>query len=724
MLAAVIAAIIAAVLVVLVIVLIFTLRARSKTIQADSATQINQLENIGVGDVSAEGESGTKDVTGEVRVAYDSDAGTARKPGNALSRRFAVLGGAAAVIFGALAARLWSMQIMQSDEYASEAESNLYTTISTPAPRGCIYDTTGKALVINRASQTVLADADVVDDEDMLRQLSVLFGIPTHVIRQRINDTTAGAQSQRVVASDVGFRNVAFIAEHADSFSGVTAETRTVREYPYGALCAHVLGYTGSPTEEMLEEDTTAQGRIIESADTVGLSGIEIYYDSLLAGDSGQRKVTVDASGNVINVVSETQPTKGNDIYLTINASAQYVADKALANLIAPDGVIGTGKGVAGAIVGLDVRDGSVIVMSSYPTFDPTNFTGAISNSIWELYASVAAYAPLNNRAINGQYAAASTYKAFTAMAGLDCGAVTDADYWTCGGSWDGFGSGTVQYCWDHGGHGTLDLYGGIVNSCDVVFYEIAKRFFNLGPEGSGELSETALQDYLAKFNFGAVTGIDEIGESSGRIPTPEWKAEQWKNVPSEAVWRGGDYSNMIIGQGDVLVTPLQIAVAYGGIATGTLMRPHLLKEVLNAQNDVVYTVEPEVLATPDMDQEHLDYVRSALRDVITANGTVSGLFSAQGVTPAGKSGTAEHTTTEDDAWFVAYAPYDDPHYVVSCIVEQGGGGAAVAAPLVAEVLGEIMRCEAGEQATINRVAGSSGLSIDMGETSGSARTD
>ncbi len=722
---AIAAAIIAAVLVIVIILVVYEVRSRRKGPHVAKTHDVSQLDNVGVGTgvgaSASEEDSPSADMTDEIHVSHGDDSSAGKLPADLLSRRFVLFGGLATVVFGALSARLWTMQVMAGDEYASEAEKNLHATVSTPAPRGCIYDTNGITLVANKASQTVLADADVADDSDMVRRLSAVLGVPANVVRSRINDTSQGAQNQRVVASDASLRDVSFIAEHSDAFSGVSTETRTVRDYPYGALCAHVLGYTGAPTEEMLED--VSEGRSIELIDTVGLAGIESYYDGLLSGDRGERTVMVDANGNVMNVVSEIEPSKGNDIYLTIDAAAQYVADSALAKTIAPTGTIGTGKGVAGSIVGLDVRDGSVIVMSSYPTFDPTNFTGSISNSVWDLYSEEEAHAPLNNRAINGQYAAASTYKAFTSMAGLNYGFATFDSYWTCGGSWDGFGSGDVQFCWNHSGHGTLDLYGGIVNSCDVVFYEIAKKFYTCGPEGTGEVSETALQDYLANFNFGQPTGIDLVDESVGRIPTPEWKAEQWKNVPAEATWRGGDYTNMIIGQGDVLVTPLQLAVAYGGIATGTLMRPHLLKEVRNAQGEVVLTVEPEVLAQPDLNETHLEYVRDALHGVVTESSTADPLFSNQGLQAAGKSGTAEHTDTEDDAWYVAYAPYDDPHYVVACIVEQGGGGAEVAAPLVAEVLGEIMRLEDGQQDTVGRIAASTGLSIATSST-GSARTD
>jgi penicillin-binding protein 2 len=609
------------------------------------------------------------------------------------------------------------------------------------------------ALAVNRACQTVLADSDVSDNADVVRRLSAVLGLPIGVVRGRLSDTSAGAQSQRVITSDATLRDVAFISEHADAFPGIDVEARTQRHYPYGALCAHVLGYTGSPTEDDLNR--AVDGRYIESTDTIGQMGIESYYDRLLSGEKGTRELKVNASGEIVNVVSETAATKGSDLHLTIDACVQYVADKALAKLIAPSGNIGSGTGVAASIVALDVRDGSVVAMSNYPTFNPEDFTGSISSDLWDLYDSESAHAPLINRAVNGQYAAASTFKAFSSMAGLYYGFATDGTYWTCTGSWDGFGSGDVQMCWDHDGHGTLNLHEGIVHSCDVVFYEIAKAFYTHGPNGTGEISETALQEYLALYNFGKSTEIDIANESTGRIPTPEWKAERWRNVPSEATWRGGDYTNMIIGQGDVLVTPLQMAAAYGGIATGKIMKPHLLKEVRNSSDEVVSTFEPAILAEPDVNQTHLEYVRSALRDVVLENEVPRESFAAQGIAAAGKSGTAEHSDTNDDAWFVAYAPYDDPHYCVACVVEQGGGGGTVASPLVAEVLGACIKAENGElsattssvegvtgeddstsdtfdntegtsgkTATIGVIAASTGITVGSGTTQSTSRTD
>lgn len=715
MLTAVIAGIIAALIVVGIVVVVVVMRSHNQgEYEQNPNNEISQLDTVGVGAAEERPE-------GEVRVNR-SDSG-AKRPSDTLGKRFAAIGVLAGAIFATLGAKLWSMQVMSSDEYSSESEKNLYTTVKTPAPRGGIFDRNGIVIVTNKASQTVLTDSDVADNNDVMRRLSAVLGLPIGIIKQRILDTASGAQSQRIVASDARLRDVAFISEHADAFPGVTVESRTVRQYPFGALASHVVGYTGAPTEDELKADHA--GRTIESTDTLGKSGIEAYYDNLLAGDQGTRKVMVDASGNVVAITAETAPVKGSDIYLTIDARVQYAADMALKNTIAPEGDIGTGMGVAGSIVAMDVRDGSIIAMASYPTFDPSNFTNGIPQEIWDLYNTKESHSPMMNRSINGLYAAASTMKAFSAMAALNYGFANEGTTWGCSGEWDGFGSGDIQKCWLERGHGTLDLNGGIVHSCDTVFYEIAAEFFRHGPEGTGELSETALQEYLQNYKFGSVTGVDLQNESAGRVPTPEWKAEHWRNVPSEARWVGGDYTNMIIGQGDILVTPLQVAAGYSAIASGKMMRPHLLKEVHNAEDEVVLEFEPEVVAEPDVHKGHLEYVRNALRNMVTANFDVNSRFMVNGIEAAGKSGTAEHTDRMDDSWFVAYAPYDNPRYVVACIVEEGDSGTGTAAPIVADIMGEVFKAEAGEiDGGIGRVPGSTGVSIEREVTVSAGRTD
>lgn len=720
MLVAIIAALAAALIAVAAVAVVLVVRSRRSSPSVGQTKGVSQLDTVGVGSSPFERRSAAKGAReGDVTVSSSEGGSASAKPSDGLSGRFAALGVVAAGIFGVLTSKLWTMQILGNSEYADAAEQNLYTTVKTPAPRGCIYDATGVALVTNRPAQAVLADPEVVDNRDVVRRLSTVLGLPANVIVQRINDTKAGAQSLRMVGEDVRLRDVAFIAEHADAFPGISVEERSQREYPYGALAAHVLGYTSNVDAESLENQP--EGREILSIDTVGTTGVEATYDAYLAGEHGESKVMVDASGRRVSVMSDIQPSKGSDIYLTINAEAQYVADKALAELIAPSGgVIGTGKGSKGAVVALDVTDGSVVVMASFPTFEPASFTGTVPGDLWIKYQEDGAYAPLNNNVVSGQFMAASTFKAFTSLAGLEYGFAGEGSSWSCTGEWDGFDTGVPQKCWNHDGHGTLDLHGGIVNSCDVVFYEIGKAFYDHGPAGTGELSETALQEYLEKFGFGQQTGIDLGGEAVGRIPTPAWKAEAFRNRPAEATWRGGDYTNMIIGQGDVLVTPLQIACAYAGVATGAIYKPHVLKEVRNSEGETVVTFAPEVTHTMDMTESHLAYVRDSLHDMVRESHSVGPLFQELSIDAAGKSGTGEKQNENDTAWFVAYAPFDAPKYVVACVVEQGGGGSDTAAPVVAEVMGALMDVEAGKsKVTLERIAGSPGESVAIAVESG-----
>ena len=707
MLEGIIAAIATALIVACVALLAYILKSRKSRSDVVSNDEIESIDTYGVGTPSVKGAPGVSPGAPGVHVKTTEES--LAKPAQRLSSRFGALGVFVAAVFGALGAKLWSMQLLGNAGYASEARDNLMKTVSTPAPRGCIYDRNGRVLVKNNPSQTVLAEASVADDNDVMRRLAAVLGLPEGVVRQRVKDESQGAQSQRVVASGTRLRDVAFISEHGDAYPGVSIEERTLREYPYGALASHALGYTGAPTEEELEK--TPKGRIVESNDIVGKSGVELYYDGILSGEKGSRRMVVDAAGKVVNVVGETDPKKGSDLFLSIDLHAQYVADKMLAETIAPEGDIGTGSGVSASVVAMDLRDGGIVVMSNYPTYDLTHLTDGIPQAIWQLYNSEESHSPFINRAINGQYPPASTFKAFTAMAGLAHGYATFGKTWNCTGEWDGFGSGDIQKCWELKGHGSLDLHGGIVNSCDVVFYEIAKSFFDHGPEGTGELSETALQEYIRQYGFGDATGIDLPGESSGRVPTPEWKADQWRNVPSEALWLGGDYSNMIIGQGDVLVTPVQLACAYCAIATGRILRPHLIKKVNNGAGDVAFEAQAEVVAEPDVDASHLEYVRRSLRDMLVSNDKLRALYGSLGVDAAAKSGTAEHTDREDDAWFAAYAPYDEPRYVCVCVVEQGGSGSTVAGPIVGHVLAALQESDQNPEAEAGYIEGSSGKS-------------
>lgn len=711
MLTAIIAAVVTLIVVIAVVCVVFALRSRTKSSNVSVKKDVRSISSVGV--ASTLGNAGGHVGGGTQR------AGAAQRPSanpaDNLKSRFTAMGILAAGIFGTLSVKLWIMQILEHDEFNKASEDNKFATVSTPAPRGFICDADGLPLVKNRVALTVLADPDVADDRDVVLRLSAVLGVPYHVVRQRIQNATSGAQSQRVVASDVRLRDAAFIQEHSDAFKGVVVDERTVRDYPYGALAAHVMGYTGSVDADDLL--TQGEGRVIELSDTVGRSGIESSYDDLLAGDHGERKVIADANGNVVELVSEVKPTKGNDVYLTIKGPVQYACDHGLAQLIAPeDGTIGTGKGVAGSIVVMDLTDGGIVAMANYPTYDPTSFIGAIPDDIWDTYRTDEAQKPLMNRAIAGAYPAASTYKTFTGLAALENGFADTTRTWDCTGSWDGWGTGEEKLCWNHNGHGTLDFRGGIVQSCDTVFYDIGQQFW----DNRERVGMNALQDFLAKYPLDRTTGIDLAGETQGVIPTPEWKANHYHDAPAVAGWVGGDTVNMCIGQGYVTVTPIEVAVAYGAVATGKVFKPHLLKDVHNASGEVVLTHEPEVVEEPDIAPDHLAAVRDALNGVATDNADISATLSKVGIDPATvacKTGTAEYTDKADTGWFVCYAPISDPKYVVACVIEHGGGGSAVAAPLGAEVLAAAFAYDAGELDTMGEIAGSTGKSLPDAET-------
>lgn len=717
MLVAVIAAVATVVVALAVIVAVFAVVRGRRSDNVSVKRDVRSISSVGV---SSSLPDADRRVAGSAS-SPTSPQRSASGPAGDLKSRFVAMGVLAAGVFGSLAVKLWSMQVLEQSSYARASDENQYATVYEPAPRGFILDADGLALVKNRTSLTVLAEADVADDRDVIMRLSALLGVPAGVVRNRVRDATAGAQSKRVVASDVRMRDAAFIMEHSDAFPNVTVQERSVREYPYGALAAHVLGYTGAVTSDDLEK--VAEGRDLESGDEVGRAGVEAAYDDLLAGDHGESKVVADTNGNVVEVVSQTQPVKGSDVYLTIKGPVQYACDRALAELIAPDnGTVGSGTGTAGAAVVMDVTDGGIVAMASFPTYAPETFVGGVTQDVWDVYQADDAHTPMLNRAIQGTYPAASTYKAFTGLAALAYGFADTKRTWACGGSWDGWGSGDVQKCWNHAGHGTLDFRGGIVNSCDVVFYDIAYNFF----QNREAVGETAMQDYIKKYRFGEATGIDLAGEDVGRVPTPAWKAEYFRDTPEEAAWKGGDSTNMVIGQGYVLTTPLQVAVAYGAIATGKIMRPHVLKEVRNVAGDVALTFPTEVVAEPDVPMSDLAVVRDALKGVSVENAEIAAVFAENGIDPATvacKTGTAEVAGKDDFAWFACYAPYDNPKYVVACVVEEGGGGSAVGAPLGARLLAAALDYDAGELADMGVVAGYAGRSVEyVGSSSG--RTD
>ncbi len=594
-------------------------------------------------------------------------------------------------IIGLLFARLWAMQLVSTDEYTAQAELNRTRTISTVAARGRILDRNGVELVTNRPSLVVAADPAVVDDVVKIQHLANILGMPAMAVRRKIQDQTEGAQSMRTVAVDVSRRVVAYIDEHQYLFDGIYVEERAQRFYPLGTACAHVLGYTGSPTSEQLQEaneDTSDSAIPYESGDTIGQAGIEFEYESVLQGVRGEQTVYVDADGSVLDYATTIEAQNGSDVVLTIDAKVQLAAEKGITDAIERVRKAGNTVCESGSAVCIDVTNGEVIALASYPTYSPNDFIGGISNDDWEMLASEEAGYPLMNRVTAGQYPSASTIKPLSTFAALNYGIADADDMWVCSGYWTGFGEAYGQYCWNHDGHGGVNLRQGIVYSCDTVFYEIGKAFFySDNPEG--------LQETYRRWGLGQTTGIDLPGEAEGRVPDAEWKWSYFSQADEYArSWQGGDTTNLVIGQGDLLVTPLQMACVYGGIATrGTIMKPHLFKGVAtHAGAGTIMDHKSEVRLEVEEEEGSYDLVQSGLEGVIYEESEAQAShFINMKETVHGKTGTAERANDRwPTGWFVAYVPADNPKYVVCSCMEQGGYGSDSAMYVVRDIMGAI----------------------------------
>ena len=580
------------------------------------------------------------------------------------------LGLAACTVVGVLVARLWSMQLVSGEQYTKQAESNRTRTISLPAQRGRILDRVGNEIVGNRPSLTVLSKPEVAQNDIEIQLLGNLIGMPAAAVRRKIQDQSEGAQSDRRVASDVSRRVVAFIGEHPYLFEGVWVEERSARAYPYGSLAAHVVGYTGTISKEQLEKsaESTDEGSVVyETGDTVGQAGVEFQYESVLQGIRGEQNVHVDANGTVLEYSSSVEPQSGSDVILTIDATLQQATEDALASTIEKVQATVSSACCAGSALVMDVTNGEILAMASCPTYSPNIFVGGISNDDWNALQSESSANPLMNRAIAGQYPSASTIKPFTTFAALDNGIANERSEFYCTGWWTGFGEASGQYCWEHSGHGTMNLRTGITNSCDVVFYEIGKGFYQSdNPE--------AFQAKLREWGLGTVTGIDLPGESTGRIPDAEWKWNYYTDAPElDRMWKGGDFTNLAIGQGDLLVTPIQMACAYAGIANGgKVWRPHVLKSVRSRTGSgSVIDYEPQVLREVVEDERYRKIVLDGLIGVIYEEADyIAEHYTSLPVKVAGKSGTGERAGHNPTSWYVTFAPANDPKYLVAVTIE------------------------------------------------------
>jgi len=593
-----------------------------------------------------------------------------------IALRVAIVVGVAVVLVGVILFRLWFLQILSAGHFVAEANDNRLRTVKIVAPRGAIVDRDGTVIVENRPGLAVgVRPMDVPEEEFevVTRRLARVLGMAPKKLRRELDEYGGYAYDLVVVKEDVSRKVVGRILERKDLFPGVEVQRNYLRSYPQGELAAHLLGNLGEINAEQLEERAY---RGYAAGDVIGQGGVESSYDRWLRGRDGVAKLEVDAFGRPKrrDPVGGRLPEPGDTLVLTLDAEVQKRAEEALRYGIdlAHENQDWAANGAAAVV--LDVRSGEVLAMASYPSFDPDLWVGGLSPKDWARLSKPSANQPVVNKAFQGQYAPGSVYKVVDAIAGLEEGVISPFTRHYCNGRFPSSGEIGKEhwYCWLDGGHGHDDVVEALSESCDVFFYNVGYSFYQ---RPGSELAE-----WSVRLGLGRPTGLDIPGEVDGLVPTPEWRQEYFE-TEVDKIWKPGNSILMAIGQGDLQVTPLQMAVVYAAIANGgTVVRPHLGQKTLSPQGKVTRKFTVESRRTLDVTSGMLDQVRRGLRMAATV-GTSGPVFAGYPIAVAGKTGTAEVFGKGDYAWYASYAPYDKPKYAVVVMIEQGGHGGAVAAP-------------------------------------------
>ncbi len=552
--------------------------------------------------------------------------------------------------------RIWQLQILDGDRYKRLSEDNRLRILKTPAPRGIIYDRNGTPLVKNIPFFSVSITADNVKDIDT-DTLSSLLGLSRQEIQEKLNRKDNSPFVPVKLKQGLTFEEIARIEARRSDFPGLFVETDVGREYLFGKVGGHIIGYLGKITPYQLKKPDL---RHFPPDALIGQWGVEALFDNHLRGIPGERIIEVDALGRELRKIQERPSVKGNDITLSIDISIQKAVEDAFGEK-------------AGALVAIKPDSGEILALESLPSFDPNVFSMGIAYNEWKSLMENKKK-PMLNRAVQSQYPPGSTFKIITAIAALEEGVIHPDMKVTCTGGIN-YGRWTFG-CWKKEGHGSVDFHKALVESCDVYFYEIGKR-----------LGIDKIYKYATAFGLGKETGIEMIPvkERRGLIPNTEWKKEN-KRQP----WYLGDTFISAIGQGFVTATPIQMAVMTATFANGgNIYKPSLIK--INQTPSGIVKLKPETVRM----------IKEALSGVVNElNGTAQKAKSTLTVI-GGKTGTSQVVGKKkgltgerfmDHAWFVALAPVDNPEIAVSVFVEHGGGGGAVAAPIAKRVIEAYMK--------------------------------
>lgn len=613
-----------------------------------------------------------------------------RNPIPGIEKKIALTMGLIILAFLFLLINFWKLQILQHSKYQSLADNNRIRLVDMPATRGIIKDRNG---VIIADSSPTYSLAVIPEDmnsarEEELAALSKLLNRELGDAIDRVKNGLRGAPYRTVVVfENLDDQEVALFDAERERFPGAVLLVTPRRFYPFGTTASHLLGYVGEISSEQL---ASGEYKGALKGDVIGEMALEKLYDEYLRGRDGGRQVEVDARGQEINILGITEPVPGADTILTIDIRLQRELETALGE--------NHGAGVL-----LDIETGEILAMVSRPGFDPNEFSLRLTRERWVEIIQDPSH-PLQSRALRGVYPPGSTFKVVTAVAALMKGVIDPDDSIVCSGGYR-FGRRTYRD-WKLGGHGKVDLYRAIVESCDVYFYQAGEKS---GIEG--------LSRWAFSLGLGKKTGIDMPGEVSGLIPTPEWK-ERVRNVP----WYPGETLSASIGQGFVLVTPLQLTNLYATVARrGVVKTPFLVKRIENVHGEVLYVGEAAVSKESEVGDDVWERIIAGLTGVV-ADDHGTGLAARISDFPvAGKTGTAQVVRLEewqgkkeeeiprelrDHAWFAAFAPAQAPRIAAAVIVEHGGHGASAAAPVVARVFRKYLELNSFEDLTAEPLEG------------------
>ncbi len=578
-------------------------------------------------------------------------------------------------VFLLLTYGLWRLQVSQSDLYATLAEKNRIRNVPILAPRGKIYDREGRIIVDNYPSFSALllrdSTRDLTQDADLIAQG---LHLDPKEVKDRIRKFAAVPQYQPIyLKDDITPDELAFIESHRNELPELDTIMAHRRLYPRGGFMAHLIGYVGEVSEQMLNHP---RFELYNPGDVVGQSGVELEYNSILMGENGSKQVVVNSRGKEVGQLEEKPATAGKPLKLTVDIDLQIAAEQALGDR-------------NGAIVAMDPRTGEILAMVSRPTFDPNHFAVRISREEWNKLINDDDH-PLLNKAIQAQLAPGSTFKIIMAAAGLQEGIAQDMKV-NCSGGADFYGR--YFKCWvvaEHRVHGLTDIRKGIYQSCDVFFYTLAEK-----------LGINTIAKYATEYGLGQRTGVDLPQEASGVVPSEEWKVRNFNQK-----WYAGETISVGIGQGAVAATPIQIARAIGAIASGgVLRRPHVTDPKDLPPNVVPVSNVPDEVRVP-LDQKNWEIITDAMAAVVNPatpedpQGGTARLSHLPGIDFAGKTGSAQTISNalkaklgakgkadfKDNGWFVGVAPRRNPEIVVCTLLEEGEHG-YLAARAAAQVI-------------------------------------